>query len=189
VLAAPVAVDIVISGVHDLRSRPGSKHNLDDRAAMRYLMQMRGPGDVVITSRLGLPAIWWYGGVSVASPNLGRQFAQDGSPILRVGFRSGEDCRAGEVPPMPEARRALVYLAFDANNPPGLRELTLDTLSKHGRIMALRAVAEEGIVAAFEPDGAPIPWPSLVTAGFGGPLQPAIARPAGCLGFFQEPRW
>jgi hypothetical protein len=150
-------------------------------------MQLRAPGDVVITSRLGLPAIWWYGGTSVAPPNLGREFLPDGSPILRVGFRSGEGCRPAEVTAV-EGRRALIYLGFDSNNPPGLRELTLDTLSQRGRIIALRAVAEEGIVAAFDLRGAPIPW-APVANGSAGPLQPGIARPAGCLGFFQEPRW
>jgi hypothetical protein len=184
--ATVVTGDIATTGMHYLALRPSSKHNLDDRAAVRYLMQMRAPGDVIITSRLGLPAIWWYGGISVSPPTLGRGEAE-GTPILRMGFRAGEECRAGEVPPL-EGRRALIYLGFESNTPPGLRELALDTLARRGRIIAFRAIAEEGIVAAFDLHGVSVPW-APVAAGSPGPLRPEIPRPVGCLGFFQEPRW
>jgi hypothetical protein len=149
-------------------------------------MQMRAPGDVIITSRLGLPAVWWYGGISVSPPNLGLGTA-DGTRVLRVGFRSGDECRAGDVPVL-EGRRALIYLGFNSNDPAGLRELAMDTLARRGRIMAFRAIAEEGIVAAFDLNGIPVPW-APVAAGSPGPLRPDVPRPAGCLGFFQEPRW
>jgi hypothetical protein len=46
--------DIVHSGVYELSIRPFSKHNLDDRSAMRYLMAARQPGDALITTHLGL---------------------------------------------------------------------------------------------------------------------------------------
>ncbi len=150
---------------------------------------MHEPGDVLITSHMGLPALWWYGGIDVAPPNLGREYQADHSPVVRVGFRSGGECLAGEVPPTLDGRRrALIYLGFDSNDPPGLHELVLDVLSRRGRIFAYRAVAEEGIVAAFDLTQKPGPWKVVATRSTG-QLLPDVPRPGGCVGFFQEPRW
>jgi hypothetical protein len=150
-------------------------------------MQMHRPGDVLITSHLGLPALWWYAGVSVAPPNLGREYR--GSPIVRVGFRSGAECAAGEAPATLDGRKqALVYLGFDSDDPPGLQELVLDTLSRHGRISAYRAIGQDGIAAAFDLTREPTPWSNMIVEGRGREL-PDVRRPSGCLGFFPEPRW
>ena len=45
----------------------GSKHGLDDRAAVRWLMRQRQPGDAVMTTRLAWPAVWWYGEISIGN--------------------------------------------------------------------------------------------------------------------------
>ena len=70
-LAVPLAVvaitlrlgaDIVTRGRNRLDIPHGTdKQQLNDRAAVRWLMDQRQPGDIVITTRFGWPAVWWYG--------------------------------------------------------------------------------------------------------------------------------
>ena len=59
-------------------------HGLNDHSALRFLMVQRQPGDVLITTQLGLPAVWWYGGITIAGTNRGRRHPEDGAPIFVV---------------------------------------------------------------------------------------------------------
>ena len=181
--------DIVHSGVYELSIQPFSKHNLDDRSAMRYLMATRQPGDALITTHMGLPAVWWYGGVSLAGPNLGMAFPQDGGPVLEARLRSGVDCRAENLPSTLHGRnRVLVYLGFASQVPAGFQELVLDTLSQRGKMVAYRRVAEEGVAAVFDLTQEPGPWTVVITRP-GGTLLKDVVRPGGCAGFFPVSRW
>jgi hypothetical protein len=58
ILALVVSGDIVRRGVFDLRhGRPSrNNHQLDDRAAVDWLIAQRRPQDVLVTTHLGLPA-------------------------------------------------------------------------------------------------------------------------------------
>ena len=61
-MALFVAADIVRRGRNELElARPIIKHHLDDRAAVGWLMQHWQPGDAVMATHLGWPAVWWYG--------------------------------------------------------------------------------------------------------------------------------
>ena len=68
-VAAGVAGVIGISATIDVAGGRGfltegrvtANHALDDRSAVEWLMAQRQPGDAMISTRHGLPAIWWYG--------------------------------------------------------------------------------------------------------------------------------
>jgi hypothetical protein len=189
-LAAWVTVDIARSGAYELSIQPRSKHNLDDRAALRYLMAVRQPGDVLMSTHMGLPAIWWYAGVNVAPPNLGRIYEPDGGIVLEARHRwPGPDCQAPDLRTALDGRpRVVLYLGFDSRTPEGFQELALDTLSELGTMVAYRRVAEEGIVAVFDLTKPPKPWSVVVTRP-GGTLLKDVARARGCVGFQPARRW
>lgn len=194
VVAALVALlvtgDIVRTGVHDVGVRPRSNHSLDDRAGVGFLLSQRQPGDVLVTMRMGLPAVWWYAGVNVAAPNLGRAYEQDGASILELQHRwPGPDCRAGNLTAALDGKpRVAIYLGFDSRFTPGFQELVLDTLSTRGRMIAYRTIAEEGIAAVFDLRQPPRPW-SVVLTRPGGTALRDVPRAAGCVGFFPATRW
>jgi len=189
-LALLVSGDIIRRGVHDVRVRPRSNHNLDDRAGVGFLLAQRRPGDVLATVRLGLPAVWWYAGVNVAPPNLGRAYEPDGAPILEIRYYGpGPDCRRDDLTAALEGKsRVGIYLGFDSRFTPGFQEMVLDTLSTLGRMTAYRTVAAEGIAAVFDLEQPPGPW-SVVLTRPGGTGLPDVPRAAGCVGFFPATRW
>jgi hypothetical protein len=190
VLALLVSGDIVRTGVHDVRVRPRSNHNLDDRAGVGFLLAQRRPGDVLATVRLGLPAVWWYAGVNVAPPNLGRAYEPDGAPILEIRYYGpGPDCLRSDLTAALEGKsRVAIYLGFDSRFTPGFQEMVLDTLGTLGRMTAYRTVAAEGIAAVFDLGQPPGPW-SVVLTRPGGTGLPVVPRAAGCVGFFPATRW
>jgi hypothetical protein len=188
-VAIDVSVDIVRSGVREISTQPASKHNLDDRSALRILMALREPGDALATMHLGLPAVWWYGGVSVRAPNLGRTFEKDGGPILEIERRWGSDCvRENLTSALAGRNRIGVYLGFESRGVEGLLELVFDSLSQLGRLTAYRGVAEEGVVAVFDLREPPKSWMVILTRPSGETLKP-VTRPSGCVGFFPAVRW
>jgi hypothetical protein len=130
-------------------NRPTSKQGIDDRTAVSWLISHRHPGDVLISTRFGLPAIWWYGRVSIA-----------GAPEMRSVYeaehrRQGEDCGLAGV--LKNHRRALVYVGFP-DMPKGFDELLFAELDKIGAISAYREDAELSRAAVVDLDanaGAP----------------------------------
>jgi hypothetical protein len=64
----------------------------------------------------------------------------------------------------------------------------LDTLSAHGKMIAYRTIAEEGIAAVFDLREAPRPWAVVLTRPGGTALTDA-PRAKGCVGFFPASRW
>lgn len=71
----------------DLDGRRGSiyKHQLDDRAAVRWLMSQRKPGDVLMSTHLALSAVWWYGIIPISDQGGAGSVLDDGSPVYEVG--------------------------------------------------------------------------------------------------------
>jgi hypothetical protein len=167
----------------------GGNHQLDDRAAVRWLMARREPGDIIITSHLAEPAIWWYAGVSLAEPGRGRR-QSDGSPILEVDAnRSADSCDpAAFENALHGHRRALVFLGFRFDDQPrAFDDLLLWRLSDFGAMTAYRGFAERSRVAVFDFTASP--------SGRQGPLRPD-ARPedpaipaSACLGVAEAERW
>ena len=195
VIAAGVCVDILQRGYDHMILRDRANHGLDDRSGLRFLIAQHQSGDVFLSTHLGLPAIWWYGHVSIADPNAGRQNPTDGAPIFEVRLvgPGAEACRTTDQrnemsAALMGARRVAVYFGFDSRNPPGLQELVLDKLSELGRLISYRRVADEGVAAVFDLRLPPEPWTAILTRPTGQSPVP-IPRPQGCIGMRQANRW
>jgi hypothetical protein len=151
-LSAAVCLDVVERGSHDLRfGRPrDTNRNTDDRTALAWLLQHRRPGDILITTHHALPAVWWYGGVSLAEAG-GRRFS-DGGRILEVEHRGSQrECRGHGLDTAIDGRsRIQVYLGF-VDAPPGFDDLLLEQLSKLGTITALQHFGGASRAAVIDP--------------------------------------
>ena len=194
VLAATFAVivgwlcaDIVDRGRDNLVVG-GDNHALDDRSALRFLMTQRQPGDVLLTTHFGLPAVWWYGNVPVSDPNRGSTYPPDGGPIFELTYidRGAPGCRTRRsssrlAPALAGRPRAAVHLGFASRIPPGFQELVLDELSELGTLVSYRPIASEGVVAIFDFNLPPQSWTVNVARPTGQQIE-QVKRPAGCLG-------
>jgi len=114
--------------------RPTSKQGIDDRTAVSWLMSHRQPTDVLISTRLGLPALWWYGRISIAG---------DGSQGTRGMYtvehrQQGPGCGLADA--LKEHRRVLVSIGFP-DMPKGFDELLFAELDRMGAISAYREEA------------------------------------------------
>lgn len=131
-------------------------HGLDDARGMRLLMRQRQPGDVLLTTHFGLPAVWWYGDVDVSDPHQGARFP-DGAPLFEVrhvgfgveGCRRSTQLRALSIA-FVGAPRAMVFLGFDSNSPLGFQQMVLDHLARLGARTFYSRVESEGIVAIYD---------------------------------------
>ena len=184
---APLAYDIGKRGIETFDVRPpSSNHLLDDRSAVRWLMAHRQPGDVVLSTFLALPALWWYGGISVGPPTLGDRLP-DASPLLEVKyFAPGEPCRADAFgAALAGHSRALVYFGFRFDDVPRwFDDLLLDRLSAFGEMSVLKAFADRSRVVIFDLRGRGRP----ATARYGA-LDSAGEKMLGCLGVQPARRW
>ena len=185
--AVPVIVTagIVRDGYRDLTaSRPrDEKQGLDDRSSVRWLVGERRTGDAIATTRLGWPAIWWYGGYSIAGNRRG------GAPgSFRLEFeRSTERCDSATLStPLADYRRLLVYRGFpDVSE--GFDRLLLEQLSAVGTIVELETMSARSRVAIVEL-GTPRPSPvdPKVVAAWS---DDGRARLEGCLTLRPAARW
>jgi hypothetical protein len=156
VLAGPVCADIVARGWREYRFGrwPDGNHGVDDRAAVRWLIDQRRPGDALLTTRLGAPAFWWYGAIPISGPSAGGTLP-DGTPIFEVGLRSAGDCGADRLRVLLAGRRrVLVYSGFP-DQPAGFDVLLLARLSEFGAVIAERRFAIAGHAAVLELTAAP----------------------------------
>jgi hypothetical protein len=149
-----VCLDISRRGKDDyLGNRPvDSNHGLDDRAAVRWLMARRQSGDALLTTRLGLPALWWYGGVPISDPGAGMR-QTDGSPVLKVEHNwPGPECRTYALRNLVrDQQRVLLYLGFRVDDwPRAFDDSLLGALSQLGTMTAQRAFAEHSRVMIFD---------------------------------------
>jgi hypothetical protein len=94
--------------------RPDLKHDLDDRAAVRWLMARRQQGDAILATMLAWPAIWWYGEVPIGVDAAAQGRMPDGGAMFLVTPPELDPACAGT--PLAEAlrghRRVLVYFGF-----------------------------------------------------------------------------
>ncbi|HEV3061020.1 MAG TPA: hypothetical protein VGY48_22425 [Vicinamibacterales bacterium] len=126
--------DIYSRGTTYLGLRPyTANHDLDDRGAVGWLARHREPGDVWITTRNALPAIWWYAG------------AHDSTPIMEASLQSDlSKCGADEIGRWATAggpKRVLVYLGFGHDVPREFDDALLLRLGMVGRVTAYRSFA------------------------------------------------
>ena len=149
--------NVAAQGWHVIQiARPdNSNHQLDDRMAVEWLLAQHERGDVVLTTRLALPAVWWCGGASVSSPTLGG-FLRDRVPILEVDHvEQGRACHSDDLRrALLTYRRALVYLGFRFDDvPPGFDDFLLQELRRIGRVTESQRFP--GVTRAFVVDIVP----------------------------------
>ena len=149
--------NVAAQGWHVIQiARPdNSNHQLDDRMAVEWLLSQHERGDVVLTTRLALPAVWWYGGAPVSSPTLGG-FLRDRIPILEVDHvEQGRACHSDDLRgALLTYRRALVYLGFRFDDVPrGFDDFLLQELRRIGRVTESQRFP--GITRAFVVDIVP----------------------------------
>jgi len=140
-----VCADMVSRGKETFRlERPGSSnHGLDDRAAVRWLMAQRQPGDAIIAPPLAWPAVWWYGAIPIGDDAVAHGTLKDGGSMLKVTpEESGEGCPDGQLRNALKGHsRVLVYLGFPGF-PPQFGDLVLQRLEQLGSRVASGRFAE-----------------------------------------------
>ena len=105
VLVWPLTTNIVKEGRYSLTLRAADNHGLNDRAGTRFLIVQHRPGDVLIANHFGLPALWWYGGISIADPNRGGRYG-DAAPVFELTHEwPGPAC--GRIDGQTQPQRAL----------------------------------------------------------------------------------
>jgi hypothetical protein len=160
-VAGTVSADLIATGRANLMLRPIDNHGFNDRAALRLLTTLREPGDVLLATHFGLPAVWWYGGISIADPNIGRRTA-DGAAIFEMThlWPDQRPCRHIEggtqlQRALAGAPRAAVHLGFDSAIPEGFQQLILDALSEFAELVFYKRVSPQGAIAIFDLRTAP----------------------------------
>lgn len=190
----PLSADMVERGRGHLILRPVDNHGFNDRVAMRYLMIQRQPGDVLIATHFGLPAVWWYGRIDISDANAaGGRYAGDGAPIFELthAWPDSQTCQRIQGQTQPQralagTRRAAIFLGFDSNIPAGLQELTLNTFSEFSRLVSFRLIANEGAVAIFDLESPPEPDALATRATWRRDVSPALD---GCVSLRPARRW
>jgi hypothetical protein len=182
-LVTRLCADIYLTGQRDLKNRGLNPHSLDDRRAIRSLMAPRHPGDALLATRLGLPAVWWYAGVDLSDASEGASFA-DGGPIFEIWQAApGPDCSPDDLPQaLSHVNGATLYLGFELEG--HFEDLALNRLAELGAVTSYRRVAERGHTAVID----------LRQAPTGRMLRPGLrtgdlSRPEGCVTIKRAHRW
>jgi hypothetical protein len=185
VMVAGLCADIYGTSEFDIKTRPArSTHSLDDRSAIRSLMAQRHPGDAMLTTHLGLPAVWWYGNVNLSDSSEGASFT-DGGPIFEIWPGTpGPLCGPNDLgQALAHVNGVTVYLGFEL--PDHLEDLALNRLAELGAVTAYHRFAESSHTAVIDLRQAPtgrILLPRLQTAD-------PLVRPPGCITIKRAHRW
>jgi hypothetical protein len=141
IVASCLVADVVAGGKQELMGARWSdaKHRLNDQLAVRWLMRQHRPGDVLISTQLAWPAVWWYGAIRPRDASEGRM--PDGSFMYEVGHQSDSGCRPGQLRDvLATHQRVLVYLGF-RDVPDGYDDLLLERLDELGAVAGLQEFA------------------------------------------------
>ncbi len=139
-----VAVDVFDHGTDEVLF-PGAlttKQALDDRSGVEWLMRRRQAGDVVISTHMAWPAVWWYGDLPLGDPAVAQGTLADGTTLDEIDYRTpGPDCGSNELrEALRGRRRVLVYLGFH-DVPDGYEEFLVGRLGELGEITEMRHFA------------------------------------------------
>ena len=142
-LVVATSYDITALGWQDFRTTRDAMINrgLDDRASTQWLVSQRREGDAVLTSRLGWPALWWYGQRGPAAGT--GDFVVDYDP---ADVTCDPDRLRQALQPY---RRAIVHIGFP-DLPEGFGELLLRQLDRIGAIDKYRQFSHIGFVAIVD---------------------------------------
>lgn len=183
-----LCADIYIRGIGRINF-PQHKHSLHDRDAVHWLMTRLQPGDAVMTTRLGWPAVWWYGNISIAGADSdGVVPHPNGVALLEVkhaapGATCGEDRL---LDALNGYRRVLVYIGF-RDAPPGFDYLLLHTLNRRGTVQAFTRYSGLGLAVVFDLRG---PAAADLAPDLVSPTTPENPEPLeGCVKVGPARRW
>ena len=124
-----------------------SNRGVNDRQAAAWLMARYQRGDVIMSTRLGWPAIWWYGDLPIRRP---RVFMRDGSTMYEVSHeRVRPGCRQRMREALESYRRVVVHVGFP-DMPEGFFELLLHELSFFGTVVEQGHFADRSRTAVVE---------------------------------------
>jgi hypothetical protein len=177
VLAALLADVAVRGSTYIAFTKPVANHDVDDRAAVAWLMRYRQPGAVWLTTRNALPAVWWYANDDL--PTL--EAIVDDDPQACGPSELGETLRRGAT------RRALVYLGFAHNVPPSFDDTLLIRLGSLGRISAYNRFGENG--HAIVVDLHDTPTGRVTLALLGATDEAEKVDVSGCIAVSPAQRW
>jgi hypothetical protein len=151
----PLVFDIVSQGAADVEARtPDSKQQFDDRTAVRWLMRRARVGDAVVSTRLGWPAIWWYGELPIGDGMNPGQPPVDlkGYQVRHVSNPKG--CRGDELADSVRNHpRVLIYLGF-RDIPDGFDDVIMHRLAELGTVTAYREFTNVSRAAIIDLDAA-----------------------------------
>jgi len=140
-VGAVVSVDVARHGAQQvvILARATDNHALNDRAAIAWLLAAQRPGDALVTTHLGLPAVWWYGRGTVSASAASGGALENGLPVLEVGHvmrASACDAAAG-LRALDAYPRVLVYLGFRFDDvPKTFDDQLLAALRRYGVMVA-----------------------------------------------------
>ena len=181
-VAVLMAGDIFRTGwpALDFDAPRDSNHGVDDRQAVPWLIARRQPGDAVLSTKLGWPAIWWYGTIPLAQVGA-RGRLRDGSVMYQLSHhRPGPAC-ADWASLVSTHRRILVYVAFP-DMPDGFYELVLKEMLPLATVVDARRFADRSQVAVLERRSHPGAMEMPPTAD-------PVAALDGCVGIGTARRW
>jgi hypothetical protein len=168
-----LCADVVSRGSETFRlARPGvSKQGLDDRAAVRWLMAQRQPGDAIVTTRLAWPAVWWYGDIPIGDDDVARGKLRDGGSMLQVTPEEpSPGCDDSQLrDSLKGHRRVLAYLGFP-DFPHAFGDLLLQRLEELGSPVADHRFTEISRAVVIEL------YPASVDESAPGPPRRDLAR-------------
>jgi hypothetical protein len=156
VIGARLLRDVYDRGEGDLFSTGAfdSNHGLDDRSAVTWLMAHHAAGDVVMTTHLAWPAVWWYGHLSLADPSVAGAVLADGTRLDEIDYTApGSDCRPNALgDALRGRRRALFYVGFP-DVPIAYDTFLLDRVSALGTITDIKTFADLSVVVVVDLTG------------------------------------
>jgi hypothetical protein len=177
-LTAAIASGWVVADLVDQRNRYLAPIEQDtpargDAAAVRQLFASRHPGEAIVTTHQGWPAIWWYGGFSVAdgqAPTKGN--LPDGAEALELSPNFEHQCDDDLARTIARSRRTWIFVGFP-DVPPNFEAELTPMLNRVGTVRQIETF-QPGRVWTVEPRP--------------GGLAPADSQP-GCLTVKPARRW
>jgi hypothetical protein len=179
--ASWLCVSVVRTSTHDMATLPRVPQGVDDRAAVEWLMSLRGRGDSLMAMPLTMPAVWWYGRVPLSTS--GASLPDDGRLFEVSDASAAGDCSLDSLRAALEGNAGVaVYVGFDQNE--AFTALLLERLSELGVVTSYRRF-ETGHAAVVDlrlPPAGHFIVPGTRPAG-------GEARPRGCVAIRRAARW
>ena len=149
-----VCVDVFRRGRNDIHygRPPDSNQQLNDRAGVQWLMRYARPGDAILTTRLALPAVWWYGGISISDDNSAGGGRDGDMAVFELDYRApGPDCQRSQLRDAVLRRtRALVYFGFRFGMAQEFDGAVVGGLGEMGTVKAQNEFAQHGRAAVVD---------------------------------------